>query len=128
MPGFASRTDQPPALEWEGEALGWYISSNVLVPLLLVSQVNRPKRASTAPSPAPNLQPASLSFGFGLFVVPPLSGESGFGSIGRSAAAAGVGRVFGEFGFGFFDHSLPVVFWDRDLKIESHEIEGVLSV
>ncbi|KAK9093923.1 hypothetical protein Scep_025392 [Stephania cephalantha] len=54
-----------------------------------------------------------IEYGFGLFTVSPPLGESGFGSIGRSAAAAAVGRVLGQFGFGFFDHSLPVVFWDQ---------------
>ncbi|KAK9113909.1 hypothetical protein Syun_020706 [Stephania yunnanensis] len=57
----------------------------------------------------------SIEFGFGFFFVPPpihsFFDESGFDSIGHYVAA--IGRVSGEFGFDFFDHSSLVMFWDK---------------
>ncbi|KAK9158742.1 hypothetical protein Scep_005316 [Stephania cephalantha] len=107
--GFASR-QSPPALEWEGKPwaspspqMFWSLSS--LSPKSIDQKVP-PHPLSRAKSST-----GFIEFGFGLFVVPPLSGESGFGSIGHYAIV--VGRVLGEFDFGFFDHSLPVVFWDQ---------------
>ncbi|KAK9104669.1 hypothetical protein Scep_021513 [Stephania cephalantha] len=84
---------------------------------------------SEPPLSVPNLQLAPLSLvsaSSPSFLLSLLSSrESGFDSIGHYVAATG--RVLGEFGFNFFDHSSLIDFGIskgfKDLKIESHEIE-----